>query len=107
MLNDRLRERRNLLKLTQGEIAEKIHVALTTYANWEQGTRNPDLKTLPKLADIFGCSTDYLLGRTDNPYESLKQPSSDEALVIVSESTNIPIDLIKEYIDYLQSKNKK
>ena len=62
MLNKKLRELRILNKLTQGEIAEKIDVALTTYANWEQGTRKPNNKILVKLANIFGCTTDYLLG---------------------------------------------
>lgn len=44
-------------------MAEMLEVARTTYANYEQGTREPDNKTLNKLADYFQVSTDYLLGR--------------------------------------------
>lgn len=34
---------------------------------WETGDRSPDPETINKLADFFGCSTDYLYGRTDDP----------------------------------------
>lgn len=56
---------------SQKELAEMINVAQNTVSNWENGTREPDNKTLIELAEIFNCSTDYLLGRTDikNPYE--------------------------------------
>lgn len=59
----RLRALRKEKKLTQGEIAEILEVARTTYANYEQGTREPDNKNLNKIADYFGVSVDYLLGR--------------------------------------------
>lgn len=59
----RLRELRKARKLTQEEMAEMLEVARTTYANYEQGTREPDNKTLNKLADYFQVSSDYLLGR--------------------------------------------
>ena len=59
----KLRELRKARRLTQEEMAEMLEVARTTYANYEQVTREPDNKTLNKLADYFQVSTDYLLGR--------------------------------------------
>lgn len=50
-------------KVTQSELADILGIARTTYANYEQGTREPDNTTLNKLADFFEVSTDYLLGR--------------------------------------------
>lgn len=67
MLGDRLRKQRNRLKLTQEDIARKIGVARTTYAMYEQNSREPDYATLQKLADLFDVSVDYLLGRTNDP----------------------------------------
>ena len=67
MLGNRLRMLRTQRKLTQEEVAQKIGVARTTYAMYEQNSREPDNVTLQKLADFFDVSTDYLLGRTDNP----------------------------------------
>ena len=60
----RLRKNR---KMTQEDVAKKIGVARTTYAMYEQNSREPDNETLQKLGDFFGVSVDYLLGRTDDP----------------------------------------
>ncbi|SIT91488.1 helix-turn-helix domain-containing protein [Edaphobacillus lindanitolerans] len=69
MLIKRLRSLRMKEKLTQAQMAEKIGVARTTYAMYEQGKREPDNETLAKIADYFGVTTDYLLGRTDEPVQ--------------------------------------
>ena len=66
MLHKRLKELRKEFKMTQFEISEKINIPSSTYANWEQGTRTPDYEILVKIADIFNCTVDYLLGRTDS-----------------------------------------
>lgn len=50
--------------LRQKDLAEIFDVAQSTIANYEQGIRFPDEEMLRKLADFFGVSTDYLLGRT-------------------------------------------
>lgn len=62
----KLKALRKAKGITQSELADILGVARTTYANYEQGTREPDNKTLNKLADYFEVSTDYLLGR-DTP----------------------------------------
>ena len=46
----------------QNVLAEACNVALSTYANWEQGRTLPPLNQIPVLADFFGVTTDYLLG---------------------------------------------
>lgn len=62
------REKRKTLdsKWTQGYIAEKIGVARVTYTAYENGTKQPPLDTVNKIADVLEVSTDYLLGRTDD-----------------------------------------
>lgn len=54
-------------KLLQKEIAEAVGISVRTYQRYETGERTPDTDTLIKLADYFDVSTDYLLGRTDDP----------------------------------------
>ena len=54
-------------KWTQGYIAEKIGMARVTYTGYENGTKQPPLDTVNKLADLFDVTTDYLLGRSDDP----------------------------------------
>lgn len=48
---------------TQAEVAEKLHISRTAYAGYESGRNEPDLKTLVKIADLYGVSLDYLAGR--------------------------------------------
>ena len=47
--------------MTQKELADKLFVTDKAISRWESGTGNPDLNTLPKIAEIFGVSVDYLL----------------------------------------------
>ncbi len=53
---------------TQKEIANLLGVTHTAISNYEKGIREPNIKNLIKLADIFGCSLDELL-REEVPEE--------------------------------------
>ena len=79
MFSERLAELRNKKGTTQDEVASFIGVARTTYANYEQGTREPDIQTLCKLADLYNVPLDYLLGRSGSPImeTSLSKDESD------------------------------
>ena len=47
--------------LNQKQVAEKLSISTTCYAGYEQGYRQPDLKTLKKICLLFNISADYLL----------------------------------------------
>ncbi|MEE6030976.1 helix-turn-helix transcriptional regulator [Avibacterium paragallinarum] len=53
-INERLKNERQRLLMTQVEIAEKCGVTPTTYSNYELGKRKPDAKFLQNFADIGG-----------------------------------------------------
>lgn len=63
MFNRMLRDTRMKRKLTQQSLADAIDVSLRAYQKYEQGTREPSLDLLVKLADVLEVPTDYLLGR--------------------------------------------
>ena len=52
---------------TQQEMAEFLGVKLRADQYYESEGRNPTLESLVALADYFGVTTDYLLGRADSP----------------------------------------
>lgn len=64
-------ERLMLLKtegnMLQKNVAKAAGISLRTYQRYESGERLPDTDVLTKLADNFNVSTDYLLGRSDDP----------------------------------------
>ena len=55
---------------TQKQIAEQLGVSQNTYSQYEIGVLNYPIEALEKLADFYGVSVDYLLGRTNTkiPY---------------------------------------
>ena len=53
--------------ITQKEIAEYLGIHPNVYRRYERGTREIPVSLLVKLADYYKVSTDYLLGRTDDP----------------------------------------
>ena len=61
----RLRECRENARLSQKFVAISLGVAAPSVANWERGKTNPTHENIVKLADLYGVSVDYLLGRTD------------------------------------------
>lgn len=65
MIQLRLRELREDHDLTQGSLAKMLQVHQTTYSDYERGELNIPLRVLDQLADYYGVSVDYLLGRTD------------------------------------------
>lgn len=67
MFGERLRALRERRELTQSELGKVLRVSKQTISNYENGVSAPDQETLGRLADYFGVSTDYLLGRTDDP----------------------------------------
>lgn len=61
-----LAELRKDKKLSQRELARILHVSVGTISNYETGVHFPDVEKLVNLADHFGVTTDYLLGRCES-----------------------------------------
>jgi transcriptional regulator with XRE-family HTH domain len=59
--------RDKLRKWSQAELASKAGMPSTSIAHFEAGARKPSFDTLRKLANALDVTTDYLLGRTDDP----------------------------------------
>lgn len=66
-MNKKLRRLRENMGLQQKEVADRLGVNPSAVTRWETGEKRPDLVNLVKLADLYGVSIDYLLGRTENP----------------------------------------
>lgn len=62
----KLRELRTSKGLTQKDVAIAIGVSPQSYGYYENQVNKPDPDTLIKIADFFGCSIDYLLGREND-----------------------------------------
>lgn len=76
-LGDRISKWRKQKKLTQEELAKKANVTKAAVSNYENGHSTPSNDTLVAIADALDVSTDYLLGRTDNPNSESKELMGD------------------------------
>ena len=70
MYQNRLRDLREDKDLNQKDIAKLLTVHQTTYSDYELSRLNIPVTVLHALADFYGVSVDYLLGRTNRkePY---------------------------------------
>lgn len=76
MFSQRLKELRKANGLTQIQFAEQFNIAKGTVGMWETGKREPDFDTISRIADYFQTTVDYLLGRTDDPYDYENDPDN-------------------------------
>ena len=53
--------------MTQSDIAKLLYISQQQYSLYEKGYRDIPTAALIKLADFYRTSTDFLLGRTNNP----------------------------------------
>lgn len=70
--------------LTQQECADLFDVKLRAWQTYEQGVSEPKFEVLCKIADVFGVTTDYLLGRepAQDPFAERNLNKESEADVI-------------------------
>ena len=62
-LGKRIAGHRKRLNMTQDLLAEQLGITAQAVSKWENDLSCPDIATLPRLAEIFGITTDELLGR--------------------------------------------
>ncbi|WP_318503513.1 helix-turn-helix transcriptional regulator [Bacillus sp. T3] len=82
------------------ETADQLGIAKSTYAGYESGYREPPIKALTQMADLFETSVDYLLNRVEDKNTNLELTellTSNNVLVTLDE-----IALTKEeFIDFI------
>ena len=70
---NRIKELRQKNKMKQTDLGLLLSCTATAISNYETEYRSPDVETIHKLCDIFGCTADYLLGRSDQPTPDLSE----------------------------------
>ena len=95
MIGDTLKKLRTQKGLTSEELCAKIGIKGGSYRNYERNDRKPDYDTLVKLADFYGVSTDYILGRPT------AQPPTDalERLLTEKSFSALEEELLRKYME--------
>ena len=108
----RIKSKRKKLKMTQLELAQMLNVTDRAVSKWEQNQGNPDISILPKIAEIFNVSLDYLLTGKEPKQEMViiskielcaknDDPSMLKSLTSNKDENN------KSLLDYVKKYNSK
>ena len=81
---DRVKALRKLRKLSQEELADRLHISQEQIARWESGKRNASADAVARLAEGLECTADWLLGLVEQPQQRLqpKDLAPDERRLI-------------------------
>lgn len=67
VIPERLVKAREFIGHNRKSFAEKLNIPYRTITNYENGSREPGSDYILKVADVCGCTTDWLLGLSDDP----------------------------------------
>lgn len=87
---------RTKLGQTQAELASACNVKQNTVSAWETGRSEPDFESLKKMADIFNCSIDELLGQKEKPV--VRDDRLNRKLELLNDEN---LQRMEDYVDLL------
>ena len=98
---ERIRNLRVEKGVSQGELAEYLNVTSSCVANWEIGSRAPDINIWGKLSEFFDVSVDYLCCRSNQKNYIDKSESTTDNILDLSVLSDENRDRVKKYFDFL------
>lgn len=101
MNTSRLKALRKINNKSQQQIASLLSISQAAYSKYECGIAEPDINSLKILSDLYGVSTDYLIGNSDT--DTLPNPSTDHSKwvpVYGAIAAGVPIESIENIEDY-------
>ena len=105
---DRLKNERNRKDITLETMAEDLKTTKATLSRYENNLREPKVDFVKQIADYLQCSTDYLLGRTDNRMGIIVQDNVDDNDIKIEIDKNIyPDGLTHEQVIEILENLKK
>ncbi|KEO80970.1 helix-turn-helix domain-containing protein [Tumebacillus flagellatus] len=91
MVGNRLKDLRESRGWSFQEVADKLHIAKSTYAGYEYDRRDVPNELLPRVAQLYNVTTDYLLGLSNHPQqtqEENKKYSEEKYLKVIEDFKN-------------------
>ncbi len=115
-LGEKLKFLREQRGWTQFQAAERLGISSQVVSNYERDYRSPDKETLSRIAKVYNCSLDWLLGVTDNPertddhFPSDKKDKPEKSRdVLLQELTDDPDDFffLDGYLDASETERRE
>lgn len=97
---NRIKILRDEFNYTQQELADKLECSKSVIGLYESETRKPSMEILIKLSDIFNCSIDYILGKSDIRNPENKELDKLQIGLSTKDYSNISDEQIKQIEDF-------
>lgn len=106
-VSNKLKELRKKHNYTIQAVSNGVGIAVRTYQNYEYGQREISADALYKLADFYGVTTDYLLGRSTEEPEPIEKLADDFRLTALEEKIlnnylNLPEKIRGDLMEFLE-----
>ena len=89
--------------MSQKEAASILNVVPSTLSKWETGVATPDQTILPKIADLYNVSVDYLLGRDAPTPAPTDNTITEERLRVLGIDTDKLENLTDEQLSVIRT----
>lgn len=101
---NRIKEIRLVNNMKQSDLADRLNVTQATVSGWESGRRTPDLETVRRIAELFDCSIDELLGNEKAP---TVEQNGERSMLDITALSPENRDRLEDYLHLLlDSQNK-
>ncbi|MDT3494944.1 helix-turn-helix domain-containing protein [Bacillus toyonensis] len=94
MRGDRVKQLRKEMKWTQEELGNRVDLKKSTISEIENNKKDAGRKAITKIATVLNCTTDYLLGLTDDP--RLNESEDNKTDELARKFAELVADLPKE-----------
>lgn len=101
---NKLKQLREFRNWSQARLGKEMNCAGITISRYETGQRELDSETINKLCDIFGCTSDYLLGRSLLPTAELTEEEATLLLAYRAADPHIKTGILALLEPYKQEK---
>mgnify|MGYP002518671528 CR=1 FL=1 len=103
-MSDKIIENRKKNGWSQEELADRLGVSRQSVSKWEGAQAVPDMKKIIQMSEIFGVSTDYLLGVAEMPIAPIVITEGD-LFTRLSQLSESDLDELENYLDFLDYKH--
>jgi|TARA_R110002094_G_scaffold170914_2_gene153046 transcriptional regulator with XRE-family HTH domain len=108
IFSERLKTARELCDFNQGELAKRSGLQVSAISHFETNKRKPSFENLRKLADALNVTTDYLLGRVDDPHDLGTADRLHRHIdKLTQEDKDFAEDMLKSLAERAESRRRK
>ena len=105
IFSERLRTARELRKLSQAELAKEADLQPSAISHFETAGRSPSFDNLKRLADALKVTTDYLIGRSDEP--ALSSATTGRLFRHAEKLSSADLEMLEQMAETLANRKKE